>query len=289
MKGLLFGGCSFTWGQGLYFYSDLPRQKYPLDEYSYKREELTDAHLRFKDTLRFPRLVANHFNTFESFKIVNGGSEDETFNFFENIFNDLEKNNVQDFISYERYQYEDFDYVIIQLSQVSRNKFHFTLDGVHQFCGAWVGPTQPRSKNISGDTEIKFGYNIDNLLIWMEQNNMSIDEWFELHKDMQVKRLKEKLLFYEDKGIKPIIFTWTDELLGRIKKDEYLYSKFINLSYNNETYETIEDLLQSNSNLKIQGDYDYFKNGPPTDHHPSKKCHEIIAQNIIKRIEKDIL
>lgn len=24
MKGILFGGCSFTWGQGLYFYSDLP-------------------------------------------------------------------------------------------------------------------------------------------------------------------------------------------------------------------------------------------------------------------------
>ena len=24
MKGILFGGCSFTWGQGLYFYSNLP-------------------------------------------------------------------------------------------------------------------------------------------------------------------------------------------------------------------------------------------------------------------------
>ena len=29
MKGLVFGGCSFTWGQGLYYYSDLPRLKEP--------------------------------------------------------------------------------------------------------------------------------------------------------------------------------------------------------------------------------------------------------------------
>ena len=28
MKGILFGGCSFTWGQGLYFYSDLNRLTY---------------------------------------------------------------------------------------------------------------------------------------------------------------------------------------------------------------------------------------------------------------------
>jgi len=276
MKGLLFGGCSFTWGQGLYFYSDLPGLVYPPNETTYERNHITDAHLRYKDTIRYPRLVANHFNTFEVVKNDNG-SEDETFDFFNMIFNP-DMTGVEH-LSLEKYSYNDFDYVIIQLSQVSRNKFWFTLNGEEQFCGAWVG----------GDGKISFGYNIENLFIWMEQNNLSVDEWYELHKDCQVKRLKEKLLFYEEKGLKPIIFAWTDELLDRIKKDDYLYSKFINIEYNGITYETIENLQRINGNMKIQKDVNSFKDVPPLDHHPSKECHKVFAQNIIKRIEKDLI
>lgn len=287
MKGILFGGCSFTWGQGLYFYSDLPGLVYPPNETTYERHNLTDAHLKFKDTIRHPRLIANHFNTFEVVKNLNGGCEDETFDFFNIIFNS--NKNGEDHLSNEKYSYEDFDYVIIQLSQISRNKFWFTLDGKEQYCGAWVGPTEPRDKNIPGDNEIKFGYNIENLFIWMEQNNMSVDEWFDLHKDLQVKRLKKELMFYENKGIKPIIFAWTDELLDRIKKDDYLYNKFINLEYNGEIYETIENLQRKNGYLEIKGDVSNFKGAPPMDHHPSKECHKIFAQNIIKKIEKDLI
>lgn len=277
MKGLLFGGCSFTWGQGLYFYSDLPGLVYPPNETTYERKNLTDAHIDFKDTLRHPRLVANRFNTFEVVKNNNGGSEDETFNFFKMIFDS--SINGEDHVSHKKYKYEDFDYVIIQLSQVSRNKFWFTLNGVYQHSGAWVG----------GGGEITFGHNVDNLFLWMDENNVSVEKWFNIHKDLQVKRLKEKLLFYEDKGIKPIIFAWTNELLDRIKKDEYLYSKFINLEYNGEVYETIENLQRKNSHLEIKGDINNFKGTPPLDHHPSKECHQIFAQNIIKRIEKDLI
>ena len=46
---------------------------------------------RYKDTIRYPRLVAEHFNTFDVFKNVNGGSEDESFEFFKHIFSDPKK------------------------------------------------------------------------------------------------------------------------------------------------------------------------------------------------------
>ena len=64
MKGIIFGGCSFTWGQGLYFYSDLVDLKYPESEYVFNQKEITDAQIKFKNTLYYPRLVSNHFNTF---------------------------------------------------------------------------------------------------------------------------------------------------------------------------------------------------------------------------------
>ena len=45
MKGLLFGGCSFTWGQGLYFYSDLPDLYYPKP-YEYHVDIMVDRKMK---------------------------------------------------------------------------------------------------------------------------------------------------------------------------------------------------------------------------------------------------
>ena len=84
-KGIIFAGCSFTWGQGLYYYSNLPTLREP-PPYHYDQKLLKDSHYEYLKSVRYPRLVANHFNTFEAFKTVNGGSEDETFDFFKNIF-----------------------------------------------------------------------------------------------------------------------------------------------------------------------------------------------------------
>ena len=66
-KGILFAGCSFTWGQGLYYYSGLETLKEPAPE-QFDKKLIKDAHLRFMWTIRFPRLVANHFETFEIVK-----------------------------------------------------------------------------------------------------------------------------------------------------------------------------------------------------------------------------
>ena len=43
-------------------------------------------------------------------------------------------------------------------------------------------------------------------------------------------------------------------------------------------------MMNKYENLKIKYDYENFTI-PPGDEHPSKKCHEIIAENIINKIE----
>jgi hypothetical protein len=73
MKGIIFAGCSFTWGQGLYFYSDLPNV-IPQSDNDFHPSKVTDAHVKYKDTLRYPRLVANfstsdHTNEDTGYKI----------------------------------------------------------------------------------------------------------------------------------------------------------------------------------------------------------------------------
>ena len=271
MKGLLFGGCSFTWGQGLYFYSDLP-DLYNPPPYQYHNDKVTDAHKKFMETIRYPRLVANHFKTFEVFKNVNGGSEDETFNFFENIFNDPERKKMMSHISYDRFKYEDFSYIIIQLSQLFRNKFYFEVDG------------EKFSSNLPpkadwGDTT--------NLLKWMEINNFSIDDWKNQLCEQQYFRLLKELRFYEEKGIKTKILTWENELLNHIKNDSFLNERFIQISYNDEVFDTIAQLQQKHKEMYVEHD-PYFNGYVYNDHHPSKKCHRVIADNIIRVIESEL-
>ena len=62
MKGILFGGCSFTWGQGLYHYSDLERLYHPEKSYTFRIGDVTTSQLRMMRSLRYSRLVANHFD-----------------------------------------------------------------------------------------------------------------------------------------------------------------------------------------------------------------------------------
>jgi len=274
MKGLLFGGCSFTWGQGLYFYSDLPRQTYPLNEFTYRREELTDAHLRFKDILRFPRLVANHFKTFEIVKGQNGGGEDETFDFFKTVFKHKVDERHDHYVS-DNIEYDDIEYIIIQLSQIWRNKFYFTLNGVEDFA------------HISANNN-HHGYNWDKLLEWLTESNTTIDEVIEtLFKEQRERFLKE-VKFYEEKGIKVRFLSWENEYYNILKDDTYLMERFIPLTYNNKTYNTIRKMLEDNEHLKIKGDIAFFGNNVPDDHHPSKECHEVIAENIIRKIESEL-
>ena len=274
MKGLLFGGCSFTWGQGLYFYSDLPKQKYPLNEFTYKREELTDAHLRFKDTLRFPRLVANHFKTFEIVKGQNGGGEDETFDFLRTVFKHKINERHDHYVS-DNIEYEDIEYIIIQTSQIWRNRFYFTLDGKEDYAMISLSNNH-------------HGYNWDNLYKWLIENNETIENVVQSHLKIQLDRFENEVKFYEDKGIKVRFLCWEPDFYYELDKYPYLIERFVPIFYNDVRYNTIRKMHDENPHLKIKGDVAFFGDNIPDDHHPSKECHKVIAESIIKRLESEI-
>ena len=272
MKGLVFGGCSFTWGQGLYFYSDLPRLKEPETAYTYDNKIVMQSHILHKDTIRYPRLVANHFNTFESFKLGNGGSEDETFDFLNVLFHKKDNPTYGSHLTAERMDFSEVDYIIVQLSQLWRNRYYFEYDGYKQSSMLW-----PNTREI--------GVNQDNLFNWMIEKNLTFDDWIELHKDAQISRLKKEFEYYESKGIKCLFLAWENDLISKIFNDEYLKNRFIQLEYGGKTFNTIRELHAKHDLLQIDFDKEVFGDNPPKDHHPSKLCHEILANNIIKKIE----
>lgn len=275
MKGLVFGGCSFTWGQGLYYYSSLPRLQEPENAYSYDAKLLTKSHILYKDSIRYPRLVANHFDTFEVFKLGNGGSEDETFDFLNVLFHKKDNPTYGSHLTLERWDYSEAEYIIVQLSQLWRNRYYFNYKGEIQSAMLW-----PNTKEIGDNQEMFFE--------WLLEKNMTFDDWVELHKSAQIKRLKKEFEFYESKGIKCRLLTWENILLDKIFQDEYLDSRFIKLKYENKVFNSISDLQKEHKNMSIDYDYEFFGEITPKDHHPSKLCHQVIAKNIINRIELDL-
>ena len=260
MKGLLFGGCSFTWGQGLYFYSDLPNLYNPKNIHEFLSHKVTKAQIKYKNTLYFPRLVANHFNTFEVVKEKNGGSEDETFEFFKTIFDN--KNNIVS--RNDNYTYDDFDYIILQLSSVVRNKFYFKINNVEFSTPGWF----PNNE----------------ILRYMELSNLTLDDCYNELLVQQFERLKRELIFYENQGLKIKILLWFEDLLEFIKKDDFFNDKIVKFEYDNKVFKTIYELGESYDEMYIYTD-PYFKDKKFNDYHPSRLLHKVIADGIIKSIE----
>ena len=113
MKGIMFAGCSFTWGQGLEYYSDLNDKVFVQADGWPGITRI--SHLEHIKNNRFAKIVSTHFNTFDVSRYHNGGCEDTSIQFVMNIINETIEKKVNQF------QKDDFSYLIFQKSETTRN------------------------------------------------------------------------------------------------------------------------------------------------------------------------
>jgi hypothetical protein len=298
MKGLVFAGCSFTWGQGLYFYSNLNHTP-KFDEWVYDYSLMTDALIKFKDTIRFPRLVANHFNTFEVCKKTNGGSDVTSLMFLKKLFdkyeepvNDLIKSS--SWLTEENYYFDDIEYVIFQMTQPYRSGFKFIYKGKDYF----VYPTPPFN-NVSIIHEVledgsqhPLKNGVDDIFFkWLDENNYTIQDYLDLHMNHFNNEIKNYLGYLEANGIKTKVLFWVNDL-SMLFDDDFYKERHILLEHEGKTYKTINDLqISCKERFVIKNDKQGFGGEVPenalTDLHPSKYCHEVIAKNVINSISND--
>lgn len=74
-KGILGIGCSFMWGEGLYYYTDLkntPKLK-PKHQFD-GTDVLSESHIKFKDKNRFLQIVSDEYGLWNISNTGNGGS-----------------------------------------------------------------------------------------------------------------------------------------------------------------------------------------------------------------------
>lgn len=268
-KGIVFAGCSFTWGQGLYYYSNMSTLKESLPNV-YNSNLITDAHNDFRKTLYYPRLVANHFNTFEVVKIENSGSETKSFDYIKCVFGLMEPINNY---TINQYSFDEIEYIVFQTSQAQRNIYYYDFkhaDGSVENC---------KFKTFLPQTHNKFYKYL------AEQKRCTFHDWFTEHCKDWFNKIKQQLQIYENKGIKTFVLNWEEDYMPFYKDDEWMNNRLITFEYNGNPYHNIRTMMNENKNLHINADFEHFEI-TPQDPHPSKKCHRIIADAIIKKIEE---
>lgn len=277
-KGMLFAGCSFTWGQGLYYYSNMSTLVEPPPN-QYKVDLVKDTHIEYMKSIRFPRFVANHFNTYELCQPWNGGASYSIHDWWNRCFMDKadpEKHKGNHPVIPPTYNYEDVSHVFYQFTQWHRAQSPVWLDNPYPSAHCDV-------------------LNNPKFVDWLISNNLTVDQYIDQAKRKDVEDVREFLQTFANKGIKVYVMSWPSDLVDYIEQDSWLKSRLIKFEYKGITYPSIEHMMEAKDNnhnimhseLTIYRDTDEFTQ-TPMDMHPSKSCHRVIADNIIRHLEREI-
>lgn len=301
-KAMVFAGCSFTWGQGLYFYSNMPSLKEP-EHHRYHSIDVRWTHYEYMKTLRYPRLVADYFKQFEICQPFNGGATYSIIGWWDEAF--LETKNRYDPIPrtedeilkaweaetrsksvegdryWKKYEYEDISHVFYQFTQWTRSHSPAMI------CANDDGSIV-RTSHINSMQHPDFPN-------WLKENNLTEEEYIHRGRQQDIDDVRTFLQRFAEKGIKVYVMSWPFDMVPYIKNDPWLSSRLIEFDYQGQHYTNIEDMMGhqhahwyevAHPELMIWRDRREFQD-PPVDHHPSKTCHRVIADNIIKHLEKE--
>ena len=278
VKGLLFAGCSFTWGQGLYYYSNLPTLQEPPPD-CYDPAMVKSAHKRFMESVRFPRLVAQHFKTWEVVHPFNGGSNLSAIRWWRSSFNEMPSGPDH---TIKEYEYSEFSHVFFQLTQWHRDNIVIEIDGQRFDVPMNIVLGGPGCE----EWPERFGR-------WLKMQNLTWDQWLTNYIDENVNRVKAFLEEFESNGVRAVLILWPernnheavgDEYMSRIERDNFMNQRLMRIKYVGNTYNSMEALMAAHPEMTIKSDTASFKD-TPKDHHPSLLCHRVMADNIIELLK----
>lgn len=274
--GILFVGDSFTWGQGLWFYSGLDTLVMPEDNGAFDRMNVTAAQRKFMQAYRFPRLVANYFDTFEFVQEKNGGSNIHNVDGWDRTIFGGGLLSGQDVEPEET----DPDWSL-RTSITAPNNIHPSEIGLCIFQLTYATRDPIYVSDEEGFCNIDTYMKLPQFEVFCKMTKMSIDDFLKSRQKASLLNVKRFIMKLEEHGIPTLIITYPPEVIPLILADSYLRERFSSLPMLDGTH--IND-LRSNALEKIANDTDTFGDNPPEDHHMSMKSHRVVADILIREI-----
>lgn len=270
MKKILFAGDSFTWGEGLQFYSGQKDVFFPKT-HKFDPKLISNSQIEVITNNRFPKLVGNYFNKEIILRADNGGSNTWSTKFIKDIKSP-----------------NQISHIIYQLTDVYREEFEFTYNDedikiyVDDILYNRYEDTEYKFKSSEKYLDRKKHYD---LFFKYYKNNFKSIEEFELYFIKQsLIKIKQELLKHIANGVIVYFLNWRTNYTPILLKDKFFSKRLIKLNYLNKTYYDFETLCnEERPELSNQYVFRTFK-VLISDSHPSLLGHRIIAENVIKKI-----
>jgi len=272
MKGMVFAGCSFTWGEGLHLYSDVCDISYTKNQ-NFNIHNIKESHKKCIQTNRFARKVANHFDTWELCRENNGGSNLDNLEFIKKSFGINEDYTLQ---PNSTFNIKDISCLVFQITHPERGPFLLYSNKDNIKYKMHIMSLDNESLNNQPEEKEK-------LIKLYEEYGDSFES--QISKTL-FDELEELFIFLEKHNIVCKILLWQERVGKSIENNKFLGDRLITLSYRKKVYKSIEELTDRYSKLAILGHFKKF-GVQMNDQHPSKLCHQLIAENIINNLEND--
>ena len=323
-KGIIFSGCSFTWGQGLWMYYDKDI-KIPMSiEYTggkdnmdveWKSIRVPEEAYELHKTLGWPTKVAEYLNGTPIVKRYNGGNDNESIRFIDEVFGNTDISTNKYSMVKKNYDIDDVDYIFFQTTQQYRCDFEFKYN--NKDYKMWSTPNLQNFERVSemvfvqgqGVQERQHSKKIGERIFidWLIDNNYTFDDFEKIHTEQVMDRVESVLKKYSEMGKKVYLLNWIGDYWKAIKDRPFLKNIHIPFNYKGFTYNSIDELQMHYTNteqhcsgtkyceeckgvkMMIDNDKDVipFNRKTHRDEHPSKLCHEIIAENIINKLKDE--
>lgn len=270
MKGIIFAGCSFTWGEGLELYSNYDSINiHSIKRYSYHFPDMgyfmPKSHLKYIESNRFSRLVSHHFGTFDLVADKNGGNH-------QTMLNHIKKSLLE--------CGDDIGLIVVQITEYFRG-IRMHKNCTNECCQKdFVRMVEDYYSVKNGNTDDDTKYYHD-----LVEKNISGDPSEELKRlgKIYFNEFIEELILIKEKTNIPIKFlgSWVEPNLPT--DSDFYKSNVIPISYKNKEYLSIAELLSEyNNELIIANELTWSNNW-----HPNLKFQRIISDSIINYLEKN--
>ena len=228
-KGVFGLGCSYTWGEGLYYYSDLDNLPFK-SEHHFNPDSITPAMELYKDNNKFIKLVADYLNTWWWTNRGNGGTNMSNLTYAK-----------EGFYTYDKFKRTDFKLMILQFTNYGRDYCNgieaetqikeadkvckdFEKDGAKVITFCWdeeIGESdtyynlfKKRHIDIEVDGIVKSAFDY---FIWNDEYNITVQS------DFIKDGFQKNDLHFNLRGHKII----ADLIINKLKKDNFTIDKKI--------------------------------------------------------------
>jgi hypothetical protein len=257
-------GCSFTFGEGLQFFSNLKSVTIPK-QHMFDYEELTHVQYRFIQNNRYSKLLADLLGSVDVNSSKNGGSNDGIYKELRLLSINDNEIKIKDRVGYNRETYtrlDEIDYIVIQFTNIYRDELLIN------------NKVYPQLNMVT---------NVDEYIKTYLKDDLTFDDYTKILCEQTINKFKNVFKKIEQKkpNIKIRVFSWENELDEYLRLDEYFKDKIITFNYKDKEYKTLRDIVYSKSKLTIQ---ETFHPNCRNDQHMNLEGHKLIAESIFKTL-----